>query len=118
MSQALVLAGIGVYRRYLSPRKGFACAHRVHLGGPSCSRVGERLIRRYGVLAGSRVLRERLARCAHVHRRLHASQRGSCDVPCDIPCDGSELRHLGDVCNCVDCGSCGGDRKKRDRGDR
>ena len=29
-------AGIGWYHRRLSPRKGWACAHRVAAGGPSC----------------------------------------------------------------------------------
>lgn len=121
--KSLALAGIGTYRRYVSPRKGFACAYRVHRGAASCSRLGERAIRRFGVVAGLQVLRERLARCGEVHRDAHRrpahrvgaalrSQRGSCDLPCDIPCDGSELV---DVCDCADCGDDNKKKKSKDQ---
>jgi uncharacterized protein len=106
-ARALALAGIGAYRRYVSPHKGFGCAWRVHRGGASCSLLGLRAVRRHGVQRGLLMLRERLARCADVHRRHHPrglhAERGSCDAPCDLPCDGSELRGL-DGCQCCDCG--------------
>jgi uncharacterized protein len=116
--KAIALAGVGAYRRYLSPHKGFACAMRVHGGGQSCAAFAERVIGRFGVQRGARLLRRRLARCGDAHRRHHGdrrlSQRGSCDLPCDIPCDGSELKHC-DVspCDCADCG--GNNDKKRKR---
>jgi uncharacterized protein len=113
----LALAGVGVYRRYVSPHKGFSCAMRVHRGGPSCSAFAERVLRRFGVWRGVVLLRRRLARCGQAFERHHGSalrtaQRGSCDAPCDLPCDGSELKHC-DVtpCDCADCGS--NDKKKR-----
>jgi uncharacterized protein len=119
--KSLTLAGVGAYRRYVSPRKGFACAMRVHRGGQSCSAFAERVIRRFGVRRGVSLLQRRLARCGDAHRRHHAEQRslqrGSCDLPCDIPCDGSELMHC-DItpCDCADCG--GNDDKKRKRESR
>lgn len=112
--KALALAGVGAYRRYVSPHKGFACAYRVHRNGLSCSAHAERVIRRFGVVRGLALVQRRLARCGQVHRLHHgaqrASQRGSCDLPCDIPCDGSEVRGLGHCLDCADCG-CDGDRR-------
>ncbi|HWH72723.1 MAG TPA: membrane protein insertion efficiency factor YidD [Methylibium sp.] len=108
----LAIAAIRLYRRWLSPLKGRACAYRVHTGRPSCSRLAERAIRRHGVIGGIGVLQHRLACCgeawqaAHGERPVPASQRGSCDVPCDIPCDGSELSGC-------DCGDCGSERRQR-----
>lgn len=115
MTRRLALALIHAYQRWISPYKGFACAHRVHLGGPSCSAVGARLIRRFGLRNGLPLLRQRLQHCGDVHRQHHpsparplAAQRGDCDLPCDLPCDGSDApsgrsawRCLG---NCADCG--------------
>ena len=122
--RTLALWAITAYRRWLSPHKGFACAHRVHQGGPSCSAVGLRLIRRHGVWHGVPLLRQRLRRCGDVHRRYHPAprrlfsgllqrQRGDCDPPCDLPCDGDR-----DGClDCVDCGcdACDWRDRKRDR---
>jgi len=112
----LVLAAITVYQRYVSPHKGFCCAYRAHTGHKSCSVLGFRAVRRYGVLAGLTVLRHRTYLCGVVHRRytkprnriLH-SQQGFCDVGCDFPCDVPSIDgciSLGDFASCCDCGSC------------
>ena len=49
--RALALRAIGLYQRHLSPRKGFACAYRARTGGASCSELGFRAIRRFGLRA-------------------------------------------------------------------
>ncbi|MDR2209612.1 MAG: membrane protein insertion efficiency factor YidD [Azoarcus sp.] len=91
--RALVLAAIRIYQRYLSPYKGFCCAYRHHTGRSSCSTLGFRAIRRYGVIDGIAVLRRRTYLCGVAHRRYdsmprrpHRAQRGDC-VPCDIAPD-------------------------------
>lgn len=92
----LVLLGIRLYQRHLSPRKGFVCAYRVHTGRCSCSTLGYRAIRARGVWAGTRLLLQRTHLCGVAHRRhsprhpplRHLAQRGHCDVSCDLPCDG------------------------------
>jgi putative component of membrane protein insertase Oxa1/YidC/SpoIIIJ protein YidD len=111
----LALAGIHGYQRWISPYKGFQCAYRLHTGCASCSALGHRVIRRFGVWNGLPLLRERMARCGAVHeahrrqqadlvapgavaaaeaamahRRPPAAQRGDCDLGCgpDLPCDG------------------------------
>lgn len=65
------LEAIRIYQRHVSPRKGFSCAYRSHLGRFSCSTLGYRAIRRYGLLKGLAVLRQRTSLCAQtlaVHR--------------------------------------------------
>ena len=107
MTREAALAAIGVYQRYVSPHKGFCCAYRVHTGGASCSVLGARVIRRWGLWSGLRLLRQRLRRCGDVHRRCAnqmrslALQRGSCDL--DLPGVDADCCDAVDVCDCCDC---------------
>jgi putative component of membrane protein insertase Oxa1/YidC/SpoIIIJ protein YidD len=123
--RALALPAIRFYQRRISPYKGFACAYRVHTGRASCSVLGYRAIRRFGLWRGLAILDARLHRCGVAHRRYGAATapvRGSCDAPCDLPCgpDGDlpdlncrNAARLADCCN----GSCDWPRR-RDRKDR
>jgi len=131
MLRSLALFAIRLYQRHLSPKKGFGCAYRLVYGGCGCSGAGYRLIRRYGVFSGCRLLRLRLAHCrfAYTHycapakppapvvKRVNGMayyQRGDC-VPCDGGCldvGGCDSCDLGapdachcdapDVCDCAD----------------
>jgi putative component of membrane protein insertase Oxa1/YidC/SpoIIIJ protein YidD len=109
----LALRTIRLYQRYLSPRKGFACAYRACTGGASCSELGYRAIRRYGLRGGLRVLDARLERCrlaASLQRRRTGwprAQAGDCD--CDLPCSPF------DACDFASCddASCDRPRSKR-----
>jgi len=104
----LCLNAISFYQRYVSPYKGFQCAYAFHTGCASCSKLGFRAIRRYGVRVGLRLIFGRFGRCRDVHRRhlgervvagrtLPAGalmsmgpmrrQRGVCDVLACVPCD-------------------------------
>jgi len=90
--RSIALPAIRFYKRRISPYKGFCCAYRTHLGRFSCSTLGFRAIRMYGVFKGLGVLRQRLKLCGVTHRRHQHSapvgQRGSapCDIPCDLTC--------------------------------
>lgn len=121
MMKKLVLLAIAFYQRYLSPYKGFRCAYRKHTGRASCSELGRRVIRRYGVLKGSLVLRQRMHLCGVVHRRWSpvrrplAAQRGDCDVgccdfspdaACNGPCDGNWRGRFPSLWSCCDVGGC------------
>lgn len=44
---------IGTYQQRLSPRKGWACAHRVAHGGQSCSGAVRDIVARRGVVRGA-----------------------------------------------------------------
>lgn len=116
--RALVLAAIRVYQRHVSPHKGFVCAYRLHTGRASCSTLGWRAVRRWGVWRGLAVLRRRLLRCGVAHRRFvgtapwrpHATQRGDCDVlacglDCAHPggCNGPSLQECAGCCDGCSC---------------
>ena len=134
VARTLLLAAIRGYKRYVSPRKGFSCAHRVHLGGCSCSTLRLRAISRYGAWRGLGVLRLRLNECHLAAEEFRArpaflrpSQAGfiDCDVPCDAPdCSSSDACDCLDWLDCSDWGggdgSGGGDaaarRRRRRRG--
>lgn len=136
--KTLLLAAIRAYQRHLSPRKGYGCAYRIHTGHCSCSNLGFRAVRRYGVWQGLAVLQRRLHLCGVAHRRYsprpalsrgHA-QRGfcdagcdapGCDLPsCDLPCHGDGCNHLPrlqcegclDACDC--CSGCDWPTRKKD----
>ena len=122
LARSLLLAAIHGYRRHLSPRKGFACAYRVHEGCASCSALGLRAISRYGAWRGLGVLRLRLEQCRLVaeeqrpRRRMPAlAQAGfiDCAVPCDASCVdvsacSGDACALGDACELAACFDCGG----------
>lgn len=85
-----LLCLIRLYRRYLSPYKGFSCAYRCYGRGVSCSAFAERVLRRGCGLEAVPLIRRRLDICRSVH---HAEiqhtligarwqgQRGDCDLP-------------------------------------
>ena len=129
MFKQIALWAIGLYQRHLSPRKGYSCAYRVHVGGTGCSGFGKHAIRKHGVLLGLVLLRRRFAKCAwHAHQTVptpafSATTRprgygplsrqggfvdcdcGGCDVPsCDIPTPSCDAM----ACEMPDCGAAGG----------
>ena len=123
LMRSAALGAIRLYQRWLSPHKGFACAYRVHTGRCSCSQLGFRAIRRFGVAGGWRLLQQRTALCGVAHRRHSpvtrrppARERGDCDLGCDFDfLPGKGGLGLCDVFNCCDAGGCdwGSDKKKR-----
>ena len=88
------VAAIGAYQRYISPHKGFCCAHRACTGHASCSQFARRAIERCGLLAGLRLLRRRLQACAASHRALMVSeQKAPNGAPLNEPCPLFTLRN-------------------------
>jgi len=100
---------IELYQKYISPYKGFSCAHKIATGEIGCSGYGKKVISRYGIKTGYSLLQRRFAECKcsseelkkdpaykakHIKKYFHpqmASQQGFCDLDCggcDIPnCD-------------------------------
>lgn len=105
LAAAAADAAIGAYQRYVSPFKGFRCAHRVHTGRRSCSAFARGVVQRVGVLALFTALPRQFERCgaacaalcsrvqARRDRQRDDAQRrkhdcGNCDCSgCDLPCD-------------------------------
>ncbi|NLV91395.1 MAG: membrane protein insertion efficiency factor YidD [Firmicutes bacterium] len=60
--KSLVLFGIGLYRRWLSPLKPNSCRFY-----PTCSAYGIEAVNKYGALRGSWMLLKRILRCHPFH---------------------------------------------------
>jgi uncharacterized protein len=112
----LALVAIRFYQRSVSPYKGFRCAYRVRTGQASCSALGYRAIRRFGIGIGLAILGERTRRCGDVYRAARATgfgryQHGHCDA---VPVDGCHgvdscsFEHGSDWSWISDCGNCDG----------
>lgn len=95
--RAVLLAAIRLYKRHVSPHKGYGCAYRLHSGRCSCSTLGLRAVVRFGAWRGLGVLRNRLAECGVAAEALRMRQRavaprgqaGFIDCDCGVPCDAS-----------------------------
>lgn len=113
----LALLAIRIYQRMISPYKGFRCAYAACTGHASCSALGYRAIRRYGVADGMGVLNARLQKCGVAYRRYCTpapralgNQAGFVDCACDGGCDSPSCHLPGcDVCGCDWGGTTDGD---------
>jgi putative component of membrane protein insertase Oxa1/YidC/SpoIIIJ protein YidD len=65
---SLAISAITGYQRYLSPHKGFRCAHRVLHQGESCSQYVKRAVREEGLVTALRCSRVRFAECHEANR--------------------------------------------------
>lgn len=120
----LALFIIKLYQKYISPYKGFSCAYRLHTSRSSCSKLGYRAIRRYGLISGVNLLNQRTYLCSVAYRRFsHFSaksltkQRGDCDPGGDLPCDGDcgfpEAKNIFEYCDISDCCDCDWRKRKK-----
>lgn len=71
----LAVGAIGVYRRYLSPWKGFRCAHAALHGRGSCSDFGLRVYERHPFATATALMRRRFAACRRAYLTLVAGSR-------------------------------------------
>jgi putative component of membrane protein insertase Oxa1/YidC/SpoIIIJ protein YidD len=93
-------ASITGYQKYISPHKGFACAHRLLYGGESCSGHVKRLIAQDGLILGIRASKKRFQACREAKEILQSR--------C-LSMQGNRHRrnlkhHCCDGVDCVDCG--------------
>jgi putative component of membrane protein insertase Oxa1/YidC/SpoIIIJ protein YidD len=72
MRSAIALA-ISGYQRFVSPYKGYVCAHNSLWGKGSCSEYGKRVVLRHGTLLFVPLLQRRFAAC-HAAARVLAEQ--------------------------------------------
>ncbi len=71
----LAVAAIAGYQRYISPRKGFVCAHRVLHGGESCSEFLKQVTRTEGFWKAIQSLRPRFRACRAAGKWLRAARQ-------------------------------------------
>jgi putative component of membrane protein insertase Oxa1/YidC/SpoIIIJ protein YidD len=63
----LAISLIDVYRRYLSHRKGYCCAHHRIRGEGTCSSFGRKVFLKHTPLVAMRLLRRRLRECSSIY---------------------------------------------------
>ncbi|MGI0117057.1 membrane protein insertion efficiency factor YidD [Zooshikella sp. RANM57] len=66
---------IKLYQQYLSPYKGFRCAHAVLNKRDSCSVAVSKIIARRGFLRGYQDIKKQFLRCAMASQHLEDSKR-------------------------------------------
>ena len=91
---------IELYQRWISPRKGFVCAHRTLHGGLSCSQFARVTIAQAGLGALRTAMRTRFAECREASlslraRTLHA--KGKANQLHDPDLDGAPPSLRGEI---------------------
>lgn len=101
------IASIKLYQRYISPHKGFACAHRVLYGGESCSGYVKRAIAQKGLLEALSSAGERFDACKAASLILRSQQSESekknrQNAPTSCQCSSA----ASEACAQISCESC------------
>lgn len=101
-----VLALIAGYQRWLSPYKGFRCAHAVLHGGTSCSQAVADIVAVHGLYHGRALIRTRMHACRAAAAELAARKAArSRATPGAVGREG-EGRCARRCRDCADCGGC------------
>ena len=104
----MLVYGIRLYQRYISPYKGFRCGFALINNTCSCSAFAQRAIAKHGTYAGWKLAKHRMKRCGQAvalyqkrlkkgHLHLKNSKRpnkGKKEDMCDLPfyvCDCADL---------------------------
>ncbi|WP_370878352.1 membrane protein insertion efficiency factor YidD [Variovorax paradoxus] len=104
--KTFAIAAIDAYQRFISPYKGFRCAHRVRTGGASCSQFAKRALDRLGMMAGILVTIRRFEACAASARILFSAEVRAAAAPSEAPAEACPLwsrwgaRKLSACCSC------------------
>ena len=69
---SFAIASITGYQKYVSPYKGFSCAHRVFYGGESCSQYVKRILGEVGFSEAITASRRRFSECREAHHKIKA----------------------------------------------
>lgn len=92
--KTVLITLIHLYQRFLSPHKGFKCAHHALHKSGSCSDAVIDIIQDQGLWQGRADIRQRFKSCRAAHHTLRNKRpiipHGdlSCDLPCDFSFDG------------------------------
>jgi putative component of membrane protein insertase Oxa1/YidC/SpoIIIJ protein YidD len=85
---------INLYQKYISPHKGFCCAHRAYTGEDSCSQYAKSVIAEYGLISAVPMIREQFDRCAYAAQKMEKEKKEKKksdsevlgDCACDLGC--------------------------------
>ncbi len=76
-SRGLAVTAISGYQKFISPHKGFSCAHRVLYGCESCSQYFKQVIAEEGIITAIARARERFQGCREANEILK-KRRSQC----------------------------------------
>lgn len=122
MVSKLALGAIWGYQQFLSPYKGFRCAHSVLHGGTGCSGYAKHAIRDHGLWAAVPAIRQRFRDCREASLALRANcpvHANWAEMQADNDAKGSPRRGrkrrkknsgegwFGNACDCGDVAFCG-----------
>ena len=66
----ILINAIIFYQRYLSPHKGYSCAHGVYHGRSSCSHWAIRIIKKHGIFMFIPLMIKRLKACHMAYEEI------------------------------------------------
>ena len=97
------LAFIGVYQRFISPFKGFKCAHNALHRSGSCSNAVKHLINQKGLWKALPDIRNRFRECTNAYQVLtdKPSDFQRVDLPCDVGIGGCGAESATTVFDCA-----------------
>lgn len=110
---SVAVTAIEAYQRWLSPLKGYRCAHDVLYGRGGCSGFGKRAFSRHSTRLAYGALRRRLQECRAAYLILMASsdeerrrrRAGMAEGAVENACDAADCAS-GASCDGLDIGSC------------
>jgi len=107
---------IELYQRFVSPHKGFRCAHAAYHGGCSCSQAVKQIVLADGLRKGLRQIRQRFRDCqaaaANIRVAMNEAENGQHTSPPKkrirfkgpIEPDDRKKRGSTHPCNFAECG--------------
>lgn len=100
----LALQAIGAYKKFLSPRKGYRCAHAALHNGQSCSNFAQTAILQHGIWPAIFKINQRFVDCNSAFHVLN-SQNESSEINQDRNDSNSPSPNLRlrEPCNCHLC---------------
>lgn len=88
LARIIAINSIATYQSYISPRKGFACAHRILHGDESCSMYVKRILGEETLMSAIQLSRQRFKACFAANQSLkttNGSSGGCIVIPCCLP---------------------------------
>ncbi len=93
---------IAIYQKYISPRKGFCCAHKALHNGMSCSEWGKRVVKRVGFYHFFPLMMRRFRACRQAYKDIKSMNTNVQDHSSEQEQPQSEYNPLKDKKN-IEC---------------
>jgi len=124
MLTKLSITAINLYQNYISPHKGYCCAHRAYTGEDSCSQYAKVAIAENGFFSAFPLIREQFNKCSFAAEKMKKKRKKKTkkddqiqgDCPAEIACQsidcipsscfrGKSSKHSTDNCDINGCDS-------------